>query len=492
MSVNTARVVPADAQVLGVPVFADRRVPPSSLVELDRDYLGERGFEGKVDEACALPADDGTTVVAVGLGDRARVDADVLRRAAAAFVKAAWHDTTAALALLDALPTGVDRARAAQAVAEGAVLAAYRFGKYKTATKPCRLQNMTVVAAGAARSVTLAAQRGARIAEAVCLARDLINEPAGAMTPRRLAEVASEVAERSGLGITVLDEVAIAAEGLGGLAGVARGSAEPPRLIRLAYEPRDARGSVALVGKGITFDSGGLSLKTTEGMQTMKHDMAGGAAVLAAMSVLPALAAPVRVVAFIPATENMPSGTATRPGDVLKARNGKTIEVLDTDAEGRLVLADGLSMAAEEDVGAIIDVATLTGAVIVALGDRVSGLFGNHPGWVDQVRAAADRVGEAVWPMPLPEVYRKRLDSEVADLRNVGRSRWGGALTAGLFLREFVGEVPWAHLDIAGPAWAEEADGYDPKGATGFGVRTLIEAIMTYRAPKPARLPSRR
>jgi len=318
----------------------------------------------------------------------------------------------------------------------------------------------------------------------VAMARDLVNEPAGAMTPTRLAEVAAEVAEAEGLTLTVLDEAAIAAEGLGGLAGVAQGSDEPARLIELVYEPAGGGdGTLALVGKGITFDSGGLSIKTAEGMETMKTDKSGAAAVLAAMSVIAALAPPVKVVAIIPATENMPGGGAVKPGDVLRIRNGKTVEVLNTDAEGRLVLADGLSLAVEAGADAIIDVATLTGACVVALGRKVAGLMGNHAGWIDQVGQAAGRAGEDVWPLPLPEDYRKLIDSDVADIKNISGGRYAGALTAGLFLREFVGDVPWAHLDIAGPARSEDDEGYLQKGGTGFGVRTLVEAAMSFRRP---------
>jgi leucyl aminopeptidase len=268
---------------------------------------------------------------------------------------------------------------------------------------------------------------------------------------------------------------------------VAAGSTQPPRLIEMVYEPPDgARGTVALVGKGITFDSGGLSIKTAEGMETMKTDMSGGAAVLAAMSTLPAFAPPVRVIGIVPATENMPGGSATKPGDVLRIRNGKTVEVLNTDAEGRLVLADGLSLAVEAEVDAILDLATLTGACKVALGTRIAGLMGNHDGWLGQVRAAAERAGEAVRPLPLPDEYRPGLESNVADLKNVSAGRFGGALTAGLFLREFVGTVPWAHLDIAGPARSEDDDGYVTKGGTGFGVRTLVEVLSTFEKPRVA------
>jgi len=240
---------------------------------------------------------------------------------------------------------------------------------------------------------------------------------------------------------------------------------------------------VALVGKGITFDSGGLSIKSAEGMEAMKTDMSGAAAVLGVMSALADLGVGTRVVGIVPAAENMPGGRATRPGDVLRIRNGTTVEVLNTDAEGRLVLADGLSLAAEEGVDAIIDLATLTGACVVALGKKVAGLMGNHPGWINQVHDAATRAGEAVWPLPLPVDYRKGLESEIADLRNIGRGRWGGALTAGLFLKEFVGDVAWAHLDIAGPARSDDDEGYLTKGGTGFGVRTVLEVLRRFQRP---------
>ena len=473
--------VPADAGAVGAPVFAGRVLPAGAGADLDVSFLAQRGFEGKPGEALAVPSGRGTWI-ALGVGEPDKVTAETLRRAAAAFVRTAWRDETGATTLLAAAPPGLDLGLAAQAIAEGASLAAYRFSRYKGSPKPSKLESLAVVGAGDPARHGL--DRGARVAAAVAMARDIVNEPARAMTPRKLADLAAEVAEAEGLTLMVLDEQAILAEGLGGLAGVAQGSDEPARLIQLVYDPPGgAEASVALVGKGITFDSGGLSIKTAEGMETMKTDKSGAAAVLAAMSVIAALAPPVRVLAIIPATENMPGGAALKPGDVLTARNGKTIEVLNTDAEGRLVLADGLSLAVEAEVDAIIDVATLTGACVIALGRKVAGLMGNHAGWIDQVGQAAARAGEDVWPLPLPEDYRKQIDSDVADIKNIGAGRYGGALTAGLFLREFVGDVPWVHLDIAGPARSEDDEGYLQKGGTGFGVRTLIEAVMGFQKP---------
>jgi leucyl aminopeptidase len=241
---------------------------------------------------------------------------------------------------------------------------------------------------------------------------------------------------------------------------------------------------VAIVGKGITFDSGGLSLKTAQGMMTMKADMSGAAAVLATMSVLPALKPRVRVIGIVPATENLPGGRAYKPSDVLRIRNGKTVEVLNTDAEGRLVLADGLSLATEAEPDAIIDLATLTGACVIALGKRISGLMGNDDRLISEVRAAADRAGEPAWPLPLPDEYRKEIDSEVADIKNIGDPGGAGAIAAGLFLKEFVGDVPWVHLDIAGPAWTDKEDGYLSQGGTGVGIRTVVELLTSGSVPR--------
>lgn len=482
--------IPANAQAVGVPVFEGLKpATAASFVELDTRYLKGRGFEGKRGQTESLLADDGTTIVAIGVGPRAGVTADVLRDAAACLARSVPRARRVATTLLDALGgsgAGVDVAAAA--VAEGVALAAYDFGTYKSSSKPSAIERVTVV--GADRdAISTGLARGSRAAEAVCLARDLINEPAAAMTPQRLASVAMEAGESGGLDVEVWDEERIEAEGLGGLLGVSLGSAEPPRLISLRYTPAGAAGAAAteasedaplvtLVGKGITFDSGGLSIKTGDGMMTMKTDMSGAAAVIATMSALRDLGVGVRVRGIVPATENMPGGRAIKPGDVLRFRNGKTAEVLNTDAEGRLVLADGLSLAAEERPAAIIDLATLTGACMIALGPSIAGVMGNDEDLVGRVTAASQRAGEQTWPLPLPDGYRKFIDSEIADIKNIGQPGGkGGALVAGLFLKEFVGDVPWAHLDIAGPARSEEDAGWLRKGGTGFGVRTLLELL---------------
>jgi leucyl aminopeptidase len=474
-----AAEIPSAAQVVGVPVFAGGKTPTTDI-ELDTKYLARRGFEGKPGQCESLLADDGTTIVAVGMGTPATVDADRMRTAAAALARAGSRAKRVATTLLDAAPS-LDRTVAAQAIAEGMALAAYDFTNYKSSSKPSAIDRVIVVTPKD-DAVGEGLRRGEVAARAVSLARDLINEPARDMTPRRLADVAAEVAEANGLEIVVWGEEEIEAERLGGLAGVAAGSDEPARLIDMRYEPRgEPVASVTLVGKGITFDSGGLSIKTGDGMMTMKTDMSGAAAVIAAMSALRDLDVPVRVRAIVPATENMPSGSAIKPGDVLRFRNGKTAEVLNTDAEGRLVLADGLSLAAEEQPDAIIDLATLTGACMVALGSSIAGVMGNDDGLVDQVVAASKRAGESTWPLPLPEFYRRDIDSEIADMKNIGKPGGrAGALTAGLFLKEFVGDVPWVHMDIAGPARSESDEGWLRKGGTGFGVRTVLELLSNY------------
>ena len=491
-SLSSAAPAKVSADVLAVPVFAGRVLGPGGKA-LDtamggtlESFMTGVGFEGKPEETLAVPAGNlgAKAALLVGLGDKKTVTADRLRRAAAAVVRRSPRAKTVATTLLDAVPTGGDRAAAAQALAEGAALGAYKFLRYKEQNESPALEKL-VVLGKKDDAVQQGLDRGVAVAAAVAWARDLVNEPAGAMTPTQLAAEAARAAEQGGLDIEVLDEVEIANQGLGGLLGVSLGSDQPPRLVKLTYTPKGkATGTVALVGKGITFDSGGLSLKTADGMETMKTDMSGAAAVIGAMSVLRAAGVQAKVIGFVPTTENMPGGRAIKPGDVLKIRNGKTVEVLNTDAEGRLILADGLSLAVEEKPDAIIDLATLTGACVVALGMKVAGVMGNDDAWIDQVRGGADRAGEPVWPLPLPQEYRKDLDSEIADMKNISGNRGGGALTAGLFLAEFAGDVPWAHLDIAGPARASGDDGYIAKGGTGFGVRTLVEVLSTFEKPQ--------
>ncbi len=480
------------ADILAVPVFSGRSLGPggralnAALSGGLADFMAEAGFDGKADQTLSVPGAGlaAKSALLIGMGDKNKVTLDGLRRAGAALARRASKAKVVATTLIDAAPSGATRAQAAQALAEGISLGNYKFLRYKGKGEPSALERAVVVTKPDP-TTEAGLLRGAAIAKAVAWARDLVNEPAGSLTPTALAAEAQRAADEGGLQIEILDEVDIENEGLGGLRGVSLGSDQPPRLVKLTYTPPGrARGTVALVGKGITFDSGGLSIKTAEGMETMKTDMSGAAAVIGAMSVLREAGVRTKVIAFVPTTENMPGGRAIKPGDVLKIRNGKTVEVLNTDAEGRLILADGLSLASEEKPDAIIDLATLTGACVVALGAKIAGLMGNNDRWLGQVQEAADRAGEPIWPLPLPEPYRKDLDSEIADLKNISGGRGAGALTAGLFLSEFVGDgIPWAHLDIAGPARAGGDDGYMVKGGTGYGVRTLVEVLSNFERP---------
>jgi leucyl aminopeptidase len=385
-----------------------------------------------------------------------------------------------ATTLLGTVPDDVDRGEAARALAEGIVLASYRFTVYKSEPKPVLLERVVVVDDGG-RATTAALTTGQAVADAVCVARDLVNEPGGTLTPSVFASRADNLGRDHGFAVRVRDERAIKRARLGGLLGVNRGSVEPPRFVELSWTPARPKATVALVGKGITFDSGGLSLKSTEGMKTMKGDMGGAAAVLATFCALSVVKPPVKVLGYLPLTDNMPGGDATRIGDVLHIRNGTTVEVLNTDCEGRLVLADALVMASDARPDVIVDLATLTGACVVALGDKIAGLMGNDDELIERVGEAADAAGELVWHLPLPDHLRSKIDSEVADIKNVGTGRYGGALVAGLFLKEFVADgIPWAHLDIAGPADSTENDAEIRKGGTGFGVRTLLRLLESY------------
>jgi leucyl aminopeptidase len=479
MTVEVGATTPRDSAVVGVPVFATGAVPRQ--VGLSRARLADLGFEAKPGQLLLLPAASGPTVIAVGLGPREHVSSRSLRDAAAGLARAAGGRTSVATALADVDVPGLSREAVAQAVAEGFGLGTYQFTEFKSAPTPSRLERVVLTASSEGRAaVERGARRGQAIAEAVSLARDLANTPPADLNAIDLAERAMVIAAEHKLDIEVLDELAMAELGLGGMLGVNRGSVAPPRLIKLTYAPRKPAATVALVGKGVMYDSGGISLKPSDGMHAlMKMDMTGAAVVLATLSLLPVLKPNVKVIGFLCCTDNMPSGSAMKLGDVLRIRNGKTVEVHNTDAEGRLVLADGLSLAVEDGADAVVDIATLTGAVLGALGKKVAGVMGNDQSWVDQVRAAADRTGERVWQLPLVEDYRKLLDSNVADLKNVG-GPYGGAIIAALFLREFVGDVPWAHLDIAGVMDSDADDGIFSKGATAFGVRLLADLLTHY------------
>jgi len=375
-----------------------------------------------------------------------------------------------------AVRAGAGDAGLVQAVAEGAVLANFDSGVHKTDAPPPVWLDRVVLRAAGDDAVTEGIARGTVLGRYANLARELANLPGNRLTPRGLAARAEAVAAEAGLGVDVLDETRIAELGMGLLLGVARGSHEPPRMIVLRHEPPGAPAApvLGLVGKGVTFDTGGISLKHAEKMERMKDDMAGGAAVIGAMAAIATLQLPVRCIGLVPATENMPGGNAVKPGDVLRSAQGTTVEIINTDAEGRLILGDAVWYARQLGATHLVDVATLTGSCIVALGHTTTGLFGVPDGWVARVREAASRAGERAWPMPTFEDYRDLLKSEVADMVN-SASRDAGAISAAWFIGAFAGDRPWAHLDIAGTAWAEKPAPYQPAGATGTAVRTLTE-----------------
>jgi leucyl aminopeptidase len=489
-TVSTTAADRVVTDLLAVPIGKDSELGPGAdAVDAALDgglaaFLAEAGFDGKLGETLAVPTGGrlkAKAALLVGVGDPAALTVDGLRRAAAAVARRAGKVASVATTLAEA-GDGLDAADAAQAVAEGFVLGGYQYLQYKGDATPSKLKKVTVLASGGA-GVRSAVERGSTVGAAVSWARDMVNTPSKEKSPADMVAAAKKLLRGTGVTVQVLDVKQLQTQRMGGVLGVGQGSEQSPRFLKMTYAPSGARGKpLAFVGKGVVFDSGGLSLKTAGGMETMKTDMSGGAAVIAAMSTLADLGVKSRVTGYVPLVENMPSGSAIRPGDVLEIRNGKTVEVLNTDAEGRLILADALSLASEEKPAAVIDLATLTGACMVALGDKIAGLMGNDDDWSGQVRAAADRAGEPVWPLPLPTEYRKQLESEVADMKNIGGS-YGGALTAGLFLQEFVDGAPWVHLDIAGPARAGADDGYLTKGGTGFGVRTLVELARSFEAP---------
>jgi leucyl aminopeptidase len=434
-------------------------------LETALEGLGFKGRPGQIATIPTMGRIPAGVVAVVGLGAADAVDASSVRKAAAVAARNLSHRGDIAVSLNHAGDGS------SVAAAEGFLLGTYTFNTHKSDPKPSQIGSVAFLHAEGA-----AIERGKIFAEATMLARDLINEPPGYLTPISLARRAQEIADAGDLELTVMDEKRLESEGFGGIVGVGRGSDEPPRFIQLRYTPEAAVGNVALVGKGVTFDSGGLSLKDGRNMMDMKTDMSGAAAVLGAMSALPRLAPNVEVTGYIPAVENLPSGHSIKPGDVITHYGGRTSEVLNTDAEGRLILADALAFASQRKPDAIVDVATLTGAMVVALGLQMFGAFSTDDALMDEMRTAAADAGEAMWPMPLFDEYKKDMDSEVADCKNIG-SRWGGSIFAALFLREFVTDIPWAHLDIAGPARAESDRGEVSKGGTGVATRTLLHWI---------------
>jgi len=485
----------ADAIVIGVTPGGDGPRPAPGARQVDEALGGELGGSlavlgatGKAEEVIKLPTGGrlpAPLIAAVGLGPEASGpfnSGEALRRAAGAAVRALAETGRRAAGpggkwrIGLALPAR--NATEAADVALGALLGRYVFSRYRSDDHLAEAE-LVVLADGAGDPAGIegAVERAGVIAEAVALVRDLVNTPPADLTPRDLAAEAERVAADCGLTAEVLGEKELTEQGYGGILGVGQGSVNPPRLARLEYQHPAATRTVVFAGKGITFDSGGLSLKPPASMEIMKSDMGGAAAVLGAMQAIAVLRPAVHVVGYLPLAENMPSGTAQRPSDVLTIYGGKTVEVLNTDAEGRLVLADVLARSAADEPALLVDVATLTGAQLIALGSRVSGVMAGDDATRDAVVEAARRAGEATWPMPLPDELRKSLDSSVADIANVGQDKNAGMLVAGIFLREFVPNgVRWAHLDIAGPSFnTAEPYGYTPKGGTGVATRTLIQ-----------------
>lgn len=481
MSINflVSATAAANVGAVGVPVTSDGALPKG--VSLSRKTLETLKFTGKVGETYVIAQDKGAAQILVGVGELSKLNATSLRKAAAALARAAagfesLHTTIANIGR-------IDRKVAAQVVVEGMSLATHRYTDLRTVDKKlAKLATVTLAGAGAATVAGI--KRGQVIANATNKARDFANMPPAHLTATMFANKAVEIAGATGLKVEVFNKDQLLAMGCGGIIGVNRGSVEPPRMVRLTYKPVGAKGKphLVLVGKGVMYDSGGISLKPSDPSHAMmKGDMSGAAAVLATMSTLKALGCTNQVTGYLMCTDNLPSGSALAMGDVLTMRNGKTVEIHNTDAEGRLILADGLSLAVEQKPDAIVDICTLTGAMARALGSNMAGVLGNNQKVVDQLLASAERTSDKLWQLPLEREYRSALDSYVADMKNVGGE--AGAITAALFLEEFVGTTPWAHLDIAGPMWSDADSGWLQKGMTAYGTRLLIDAALNFKRP---------
>jgi leucyl aminopeptidase len=485
-------IVKVKAGAIVVNYFEGAKRPEGDTAAVDKALDGaisqlvkQGDIKGKLNEITLLhslgklPA---TRVMVTGLGKKPELSINKVRGAVAETCR--WlrqkHVDSIAIVAQGAGIKGIDLASSAQAVTEGALLGLYAFRRHITKKDDefGEIKEFLIVGREKPR-LEQGITRGRILAEAANWTRDMVNEPANYMTPSQLAESARQLAKSYGLTVEVLDREQMAAAGMGALLGVAQGSQQPPKFIILSYKGADSDEiDVALVGKGITFDSGGISIKPSEGMADMKGDMAGGAAVMAALSAVAQLKTKINVTAIVPATENLPSGSALKPGDILTAMNGKTIEVLNTDAEGRLILADALSYAKKIGAKAIIDVATLTGACRVALGTVCSGAFSNNQGLADKVIAAGNETGELTWQLPMYDEYKEQIKSDVADIKNIG-GRYGGAITAAKFLAEFIDNTPWVHLDIAPTSESDKDKGYLVKGATGVPVRTLVNLVLS-------------
>ncbi len=477
-----------ETQLLAVGLYKEE-TPPRSLSAaaqpvMDGDFTGKEGETAVLYPGDAISA---ARLLLVGLGEREKFSLDKLRRASATTAKKARSLGASEAVVSLRAPDGADEADAAQSAAEGVTLGLYRFRKHKSGEgdeerDPERIDLLGDDEATTARG----AEAGEKISRGASLARDLANEPANTATPEFLADRAREISERHGMSLTVLDLAGIEAEGMTGLYTVGRSAANEPRFIALQHDGGGDEAPAVIVGKGVTFDSGGISIKPSSGMEEMKFDMSGAAAVLGAMEAVGSLGLPANVVALGPATANLPAGDAYRPSDVLEFSNGKTAEIISTDAEGRLILADALLYAKRYEPSAVVDCATLTGAALVALGKHASGLMGNDDDLISEVQAAGESTGERAWPLPLYEEYKEQIKSDTADIKNTG-GRNAGTITAGAFLAEFA-DFSWAHLDIAGTAWdVPRSNPYIAQGATGNPARLLVELLRSRAAEGGAR-----
>ena len=475
------------AQLLGLGVSKGSLVTPlarqidKKLGGLVSDILKREEFKGKSGETRLLETHGriaAGNILLIGLGDPEKSDPEILRKAASKLVRTGNRLRIKTVAIEDSL-VKIPTDRRGQALAEGALLGNYSFDLYKSkAAGKKTVQDFFVLTSDGAR-IKRGLERGAIFAESTNLARDLINIPANDLTPRRMAEEAKKVARLPRLSVKILNKSEIERLGMGCFLAVASGSTQPPCFIHMTYRSTGRpKKRIAIIGKGVTFDSGGLSLKTAPSMETMKDDMSGAAAMLAIMKALSALRPPVEVHGIAAVTDNMPSGSADKPGDIVRTMSGKTVEILNTDAEGRLTLADAITYAQKFKPDLIVDVATLTGACVIALGDLCSGILGNNQKLVRQLIDCGAAAGEKIWELPLVEEYREDLKSPVADLKNIG-GRWGGTINGALFIQEFVdAKIPWAHIDIAGPSWTEKELDYCPRGGTGHIVRTLLNFVL--------------
>ena len=469
-----------DADAVGYLVFTDADVPEG--LGLDREALSRAGFESKPGSSLLAPTSSGPEIIAVGAGPDAEFTADTLRDAAAALVRAAT--TRSRFAFVVESVGSVAAEAAAQAITEGAVLARYKYTATKPTHKHVPLESLTMqLPGGDADAAAAGIAAGLLAARATIVARDLTNTPPGHLTATNIGEISVMLGERYGFEVELFDKAALIELGCGGLLGVNRGSTEEPRMVKLTYRPEgESTGHLGLIGKGIMYDSGGISLKPSDAMHLlMKMDMGGAAAVLGAFTGFRETGVSAAVTGWLMCTDNMPSGTAYKLGDVLVSRNGTTIEVKNTDAEGRLVMSDAFGLANEEGVDAIIDIATLTGAALMAFGVNRAPVYSNDDALAATVLAASAAVDEPLWRMPLEKKYRPQLDSEIADISNLG-GPYAGATTAALFLEHFAGGTPWAHLDIAGTMQTEKDDAWRTAGATGFGARTLLETAAAFTA----------